>query len=361
MRRSEEDNFGLSFLDAITCGFGAVILLFVLTASNDQSLRNKETAEIRGEVNTFDEALEDGEENLANLRNTLLEAEEKIVTAQGLADEVIRETQNLEEEISRLDRETLAKLEHVNRLKADIEAKKKALMAQMGSTSIDPGQDLLRLQGNERQQFLTGLRTDGRRLLILVDRSLSMTGESLTEISAMKAAIPAERQASEKWQRVMKATEWLLATMVEAEFFQLFTFSETTEPVSGGPEIDWLDTSPDTVKGVLDELRQVVPEGGTNLERAFRSIDGFSPKPDNVIVITDGLPTQGDSVALPSGQVSGQDRLRAFKVAERAIPSGVPVNVILFYIEGDPEAPSSYWDLALRHGGSFFSPAVSWP
>ncbi len=361
MRKSEDDNFGLSFLDAITCGFGAVILLFVLTASNDQSLRNKETADIRGEVDTFEEELLDGRENLANLRNTLLETEDKIVTAQGLADEVIRETQNLKEEISRLDNETLAKLEHANQLKADLEAKKKALMAQMGTTSIDPGMDLLRRQGNNRQQYLTGLRTDGRRLVILVDRSLSMTGETLPEIMAMKAANPVERQGSEKWLRVMEATEWLLATMVETEFFQLFTFSETTEPILMGQGNDWLATSPETVKDVLNKLRQIVPGGGTNLERAFRRIESFSPKPDNVIVITDGLPTQGDSVALPSGQVSGEDRLRALAMAERAIPSGVPVNVILFYLEGDPEAPSSYWDLALRHNGSFFSPAESWP
>lgn len=361
MRRTEEDNFGLSFLDAITCGFGAVILLFVLTASNDQSLRNTETADLRGEVDTFDEELSDGRENLANLRNTLLETEEQIVTAQGLADEVIRETQNLKEEILRLENETLAKLEHLNKLKADIEAKKEALMAQMGTTSTDPGMDLLRRQGNNRQQYLTGLRTDGRRLVILVDRSLSMTGETLPEILAMRAATPVERQGSEKWGRVLEATEWLLATMVETEFFQLFTFSETTEPVLTGQENDWLATSPESVQDVLNELRQVVPGGGTNLERAFRRIEGFSPKPDNVIVITDGLPTQGDSFALPSSQVSGEDRLRALKMAERAIPSGVPVNVILFYLEGDPEAASSYWNLARRHDGSFFSPAESWP
>lgn len=361
MRRSIDDNFGLSFLDAITCGFGAVILLFVLTASNDRSLRNEETEDLRGEVDTFNEELLDGRERLAVLRNTLLETEDKIVTAQGLADEVIRETQNLEEEISLLDNETIAKLEHLNQLKADVEAKKEALLAQRGSPSMDPGQDLLRRQGNNRQQYLTGLRTDGRRLVLLVDRSLSMTGETLPEVLAMKDASPLERQSSGKWLRVLEAAEWLLATMVETEFFQLFTFSETTEPVLTDRGNDWLETSPETIEAVVDRLREVVPEGGTNLERAFRQIQRFTPKPDNVIVITDGLPTRGDSAALPSDQVSGNDRLRAFAMAERAIPSGVPVNVILFYLEGDPEASSSFWDLALRHNGSFFCPAESWP
>lgn len=361
MRRSEDDNFGLSFLDAITCGFGAVILLFVLTASNDQSLRDDETSELRGEVNTFDEEFLDGQENLAVLRNTLLETEDKIVTAQGLADEVIKETQNLDEEISRLDKETIATIEHINELMADIEAKKEALKAQQGSTSVDPGQDLLRRQGNNRQQYLTGLKTDGRRLVILLDRSLSMTAETLPEVLGMRSSSNARKQSQEKWQRALEATKWLLATMSNADYFQLYTFSETTEPVVEGRANEWLSADSQNLTRATALLDQVVPEGGTNLERAFRQVQNLSPAPDNVIVLTDGLPTRGDSAALPSTQVSGSDRLRALEMAERAIPSNIPVNVILFYLEGDPDAASSYWRLASRHGGSFFSPAESWP
>lgn len=361
MRRTEDDNFSLSFLDAITCGFGAVILLFVLTASNDQSLREEETSDLRGEVDTFDEEILEGQQNLAVLRNTLLDTGEKIVTAQGLADAVIEETQNLEQEISRLDNETIATIEHINELMADIEAKKKALKAEQGSTSVDPGQDLLRRQGNNRQQYLTGLKTDGRRLVILLDRSLSMTGETLPEILTMKEASPAERKARKKWQRAVDATKWLLATMTSADFFQVYSFSESTEPVLEELGADWLPTSSEMLTRVTVGLDRIVPDGGTNLERAFRQIHDLSPSPDNVIVLTDGLPTRGDSAGLPSTQVSGPDRLRAFQLAERAIPSGVPVNVILFYLEGDPEASSSYWSLASRHDGSFFSPADSWP
>jgi len=361
MRRSEDDNFGLSFLDAITCGFGAVILLFVLTASNDQSLRKDETSELRGEVNTFDEEFLEGQETLAVLRNTLLETEDKIVTAQGLADEVIKETQNQDEEVTRLDKETIATIEHINELMADIEAKKEALKAQQGSTSVDPGQDLLRRQGNNRQQYLTGLKTDGRRIVILLDRSLSMTAEKLPDVLDLRSASNARKQSQEKWQRALEATKWLLATMSNADYFQVYSFSETTEPIIEGQANEWLPADAQNLTRVTALLDQVVPEGGTNLERAFRQIHTLSPAPDNVILLTDGLPTRGDSAALPSSQVSGTDRLRALEMAERAIPSNVPVNVILFYLEGDPDAASSYWSLASRNGGSFFSPAESWP
>jgi hypothetical protein len=39
----------------------------------------------------------------------------------------------------------------------------------------------------------------------------------------------------------------------------------------------------------------------------------------------------------------------------------VPVNVILFPLEGDAMAPAAYWMLAKNSGGAFMSPAKDWP
>jgi len=43
------------------------------------------------------------------------------------------------------------------------------------------------------------------------------------------------------------------------------------------------------------------------------------------------------------------------------LPAGVPVNVILLPMEGDPLAPGAYWALARRTDGAFMSPARDWP
>jgi hypothetical protein len=107
-------------------------------------------------------------------------------------------------------------------------------------------------------------------------------------------------------------------------------------------------------------LRQVIPSGGTNLERAFAQLRKLSPSPDQVILITDGLPTLADSIAL-SSEVTGRDRIDALKSAQRVLPRTIPVDVILMYLEGDPDASGQYWKLARDQNGSFFSPADTWP
>jgi hypothetical protein len=60
-------------------------------------------------------------------------------------------------------------------------------------------------------------------------------------------------------------------------------------------------------------------------------------------------------------RVSGRTRLRHYESAVRGLTGRIPINVILFPMEGDPMAASSYWRLALKSRGSFFSPSEDWP
>jgi len=39
----------------------------------------------------------------------------------------------------------------------------------------------------------------------------------------------------------------------------------------------------------------------------------------------------------------------------------VPINIMLYPMEGDLNAPISYWSLALTSGGSFVSVSRDWP
>jgi len=39
----------------------------------------------------------------------------------------------------------------------------------------------------------------------------------------------------------------------------------------------------------------------------------------------------------------------------------VPVNVIMFPMEGDPMAAAAFWNLARTSGGAFLSPSRDWP
>jgi hypothetical protein len=103
-----------------------------------------------------------------------------------------------------------------------------------------------------------------------------------------------------------------------------------------------------------------VPAEGTNLEVLFTTIAGMASPPDNIFLITDGLPTLGSRGA-DSGTISGRDREELFERALRELPEGIPVNIIMMPLEGDPAAPGWYWQLAMQSGGSFMMPSPDWP
>ena len=84
------------------------------------------------------------------------------------------------------------------------------------------------------------------------------------------------------------------------------------------------------------------------------------PLPDNVFLITDGLPTQGMKGARRA-VVDERQRQRLFADATALLPPQVRVNVILLPLEGDLLASAAYWVFAAKSGGTYMSPSVDWP
>ena len=107
-------------------------------------------------------------------------------------------------------------------------------------------------------------------------------------------------------------------------------------------------------------IRDYSPGAGTSLINAFGAIADFEDRPDNVFLLTDGLPTQGKT---PPQQIYGlgQQRRKHFNAAMDEFPKGVPINTILFPMEGDPEAAALFWQTALNTKGAFIAPSRDWP
>ena len=59
--------------------------------------------------------------------------------------------------------------------------------------------------------------------------------------------------------------------------------------------------------------------------------------------------------------IRGTERLNLFARAVRELPPGVPVNIMLFPMNGDFNAPISFWSLALSTKGSFLTVSRDWP
>jgi hypothetical protein len=216
-------------------------------------------------------------------------------------------------------------------------------------------------QGDGNRQYLTGLKLGGERVLILVDGSASMLADTVVNAVRRRNMDDEQKKQSPKWQWTLRTLEWLLAQLPPSSRFQVYIFNteiQTAVPDTAG---EWLDAADDlALENAVAGIKQYSPGAGTSLINAFGAIADFENRPDNVFLLTDGLPTQGKTP--PSKyMVSGQQRRKYFNAAIKEFPRGVPINTILFPMEGDPEAAALFWQTALNTKGAFIAPSRDWP
>jgi len=363
MRRRRLHVFSLSFIDCICCGLGAVVLLFFIANARSASHRKELTQDLRAEVELLEKEVTKGKKDLVEARNTLERTDEEITAAEGLSRQIVETLEEKKRELALYQDETLAAKKHANRLKADLRSVDEELRRlKGGSPSKDEmGSALRPFPGQGDRQYLTDLKMGGSRIFILVDASASMLDETIVGAIRRRNLPESVRRASPKWRHVVSSVDWLMTQIPPSSRFQIFMFNEKAVPVIPGTEKEWLKGGDvGRLDQAVDLLKQIVPQKGTNLFRAFESVRGMEPLPDNVFLLTDGLPTLGAGRAW-SNRVSGEKRLDLFEEAVRTLPSRVPINIFLYPMEGDPSAASAYWRLAVMTRGSFFCPSKDWP
>jgi hypothetical protein len=360
-KRRDANVFSMSFLDCMSCGFGAVILFFMII--NAQTTRDVDAPPERlmAETNRLEYEILDKRKNLVLARNTMeqlerAEAENEIAQITALIEKI-------KIELAKHDNETLAKIERVEKLQSDIESleeQRKRLLA-MEKEKLEEGTKVRSFTGDGDRQYLTGLKVGGERILVLVDASASMLDRRIINIIRRRNMPEAERLRSAKWRQAVASVDWLSAQFDPESKFQIYTYNTEAKPVLKGSEGVWLEVGDgEQLSEAIRILRRTVPQNGTNMMSAYDVINQLNPPPDNVIVLADGLPTM-NAPQTERGMVTGQERLRYHYEAEALVPSGIPVNILLYPMEGDYNAAIAYWLLAYRTGGSFMSVSEDWP
>jgi hypothetical protein len=364
MARRKTEVFSMSFLDCITCAFGSVVLVYVLINANGGLRRLAEKQTMQAEVDQLEEQVLEGYQRLVVLRNSLVQTDEERARTEGLGTRVLEETERLKVQLADADKQTLSRREAIERLKADLKSLEEGARRLEGATK-DAGATGTRVRGFVGQgdrQYLTGLKVGGERILLLVDASASMLDDTVVNVLRMRNMPDIRKLMSDKWRRTQSTVDWLAAQMPLESQFQIYAFNTQTWALVDGSVGKWLKVNdPNALNDALSSLRKTVPKDGTSLENAITALNELNPRPDNVILITDGLPTQGASAPLIRKTIEGDDRLKLFERAFGKYPRGVPLNVILMPMEGDPSAPSAYWLVARNSGGSFLSPSKDWP
>jgi hypothetical protein len=362
-RRRAIEVFSLSFLDCICCGFGAVILFYVIISARSGITSAERMENLASEVARLQQELVTGRENLVQLRNTVDKTNAQNATA---AQEIFKLNADLEvtkREMSAYDATSLARRERIEQLKSDVKSMEEG-KRRLEAGSLDkgpPGQEIKSFRGTGDRRYITGIRMRGKHILILVDHSASMLHEDLVTIIRMRNMDVAEKKNAAKWRRAVDTVNWLLTQLPPGSSWQIIAFNTTAAPLvpaSGGKWIDSGDAK--AMAQNLAALQDLVPENGTSFTNAFLAARNFIPRADQIILVTDGLPTQGKSAGFGK-YITADRRARLFDDSIGSLPDGVPVDTILLPLKGEPQAEHRFWEMARLTRGSLFMPPRDWP
>ena len=324
----------VAFIDVMACGLGAVVLLLVIVDFN--------IAEI-----------------IPNIVKPAVSSQTPLAESSEA---------DLKARIEALQRENFSRADSVAGLMAQIleqEITRDALQASVDEPRPEP---IPETTSNKSGQLL-GLQVEGSSIVVLLDTSGSMYSEVLAD-NVYYAVAPSRNKSdlSAKWSQAKRIAQWLIEVAPAASDIKLATFAESATEVSSG----WQKKA-SLGPAVGTELAKVVPQGGTDLQRAFAWLSSNSRAGAQVFLITDGMPTKLASQGLvsrllsacardPKGFVSGDCRNQIFSKSVASVANAnLKLNVILLPLEGDPLAAPQYWALASSKDGLVFVPEKSWP
>ena len=358
-KRRNVNVFSLSFLDVMSCGFGATVLVFLIINHEVDDEIKEVNRDLLSELRLLNYEISTGTPNLTDLEKRLQDVKARIAQAKRLRVATVEDAERKREELKQLEAMTITQRKSLEELMAEVDMREEDVERLRSAEEEEAGRANIEIEGQGDRQYLTGLFVGGRHILIAVDASASMLDDTLVNVIRRRNMSVSRQLQSAKWRRAVRTVEWLGSQLPLDSYYQIIRFN--TQAVSVLPTDDWHSTiDPGILSDAIDSLRETPPSDGTSLANLFSAIDDLDPLPDNVMLIIDSLPTQGRAPPR-SPTVSGRQRMEYFVEATRRLPRSIPVNIIMFPMEGDPLAPGAYWSLAQRTGGVFLAPSRDWP
>ena len=345
----------------MSCGFGAVVLIFLIINHNVSDEQEAINQDLLAELRLLDYEVLEGKKDLSRLIEQSDQNAKKLQQSKTERDRLELELSDEVTKLSDLEKTTLAKKKELEQLFSDIDTRQQQVAKLNAEKSSIDGTRIRSFEGDGDRQYLTGLRVGGKNIVIAIDLSASMLDESIPGVIIRKNMSTAQKLASVKWQRAIATADWLSTQLPLDAEFQVFTFNQEVQSLLGDLEEDWhamQDGEP--LNKAMEKLRKAVPEGGTNLEGLMLRLQSLAPIPDNVYIITDGLPGRNSNEPR-TGRVTGEQQLEFFNDAVSKISRQIPMNVILFPMAEDNIAVAAWWKLARVSGGAFISPSWDWP
>jgi hypothetical protein len=319
--RRDVETFSLSFLDAICCGFGAVILLLVLTEVGEPIVFEQTREELEGRVIKLQEELEE-------IRGTTEVLTRELAASHGeLTDE--------QRKIARLRGDLSALRGKFQSSKDEAEVQNK-LEGELVSAQQELTEEMKRLLGEKyrrpKTQAIGGIPVDSEYVVFIIDTSGSMYNYV--------------------WATLIKKMQETLDTYPKVKGFQVM--SDEGGYMFPNSRGKWLPDTPQQRKFVLERLRNWTPFSNSSpVEGIVEAIRTYYSKERKISLYVYGDEFTGssiDSVVKTVDFINREDKTGERRVRIHAI--GFPVR---------PDAPqfTSIRFAALmrvlcqRNGGTF--------
>ena len=324
-KRRAPAEFSLSFLDVICCGFGAVILLLMITKTVQPQVIEQASVDAQGLVAELTEQLFEirGETTILNRdlnakQEQISEYEERIATLQGALAR------------SRSEYDALSTSQNANAI----------IQEQLAAAKQKLSEEQKRLLGENAERkndLIGGIPVDSEYVIFVIDTSGSMQGLA--------------------WERMLQEVETTLRIYPEVKGIQVL--SDNGRALFRSYQNEWLEDSPARRQLIIKNLRNWSADSNSSPVKGISTAIRFFSLPDptkkiSIYVFGDEFSLAGPTITEVSNQVRAMNRGAGNDRRVRIHAVGFPTT---FLYASDPRSGIRFAtlmrNLTYDNGGAF--------
>ena len=274
-RRGIEE-FCVSFLDVICCGFGAIILLLMITKTVEPIILEQSQINLEGVV-------EDREDALFEIRGQERELKRQVTDSRDQLDDNLLELAALERELT----DILGKYNTTVTLETEAESESTELAAAK-QTLTDEMQRLLGADFQRSTELVGGIAVDSEYIIFVIDTSGSMFNAA--------------------WSQVLTKVEETLAIYPQVKGIQVM--NDMGDYMFSRYAGEWIPDSPSRRRGIIQRLQSWNPFSNSSPVEGIQVAVNTYYDPDKLISIyVFGDDFTGDSIESVVDQVDRVNRI----------------------------------------------------
>ena len=289
--RRPMEEFSVSFLDVICCGFGAIILLLLITKTVAPVLLEKSAVSLEGQVASREQALHDIQGQIRELRRQVEQAAAQL-------DKNLLALAAMRKELNRILGQFSATTEMNDEMR-----RQTLKLAAARQTLTDEMERLLGLDFRRQSDLVGGIAVDSEYIIFVIDTSGSMFNGA--------------------WPQVLRKVQETLDVYPTVKGIQVM--NDMGEYMFSGYRGQWIPDTPARRQSIINTLRSWSPFSNSSpVEGIQAAIDTFYAPDKRIGIYVFGDDYSGDSI---EEVVDAVDRIN---VADESGRRRVRINAVGF-------------------------------